>query len=268
MASSCTASILLNTMIVGFLSHPSSFNTVFTAPIWLWMTIELMSATWRRRSVFRASSRVALKEETRWWGNFFIKPTVSLNKIFSPFSNLHTLVFVSSVANNLSSTKVSISVKAFINVDFPALVYPTMDTMKNSSRDATSRSCLFSISRNFFLRAWIFFDTMRLSTSSCFSPGPLVPMPPSILERCVHIRVNLGFVYSNWASSTWSFAWNVFARVANMSRINSLLSITFSSMVFSRFLTCAGVRSSSHISTSTSISFAILDNSRAFPFPM
>ena len=39
---------------------------------------------------------------------------------------MNFLVVVSSVAKSLSSTKTSASVKAFIKVDFPAFVYPTI----------------------------------------------------------------------------------------------------------------------------------------------
>ena len=43
----------------------------------------------------------------------------------------------------------------------------------------------------------------RRSVSSCVSPGPRVPMPPPVRDRCVHKRVRRGNWYSNCANSTW-----------------------------------------------------------------
>ena len=83
--------------------------------------------------------------------------------------------------------------------------------------------------------------TSRRSTSSCVSPGPRRPMPPPCCrDRCVHICLSRGSEYSSWASSTCSRASGVRARVAKMSRINSLRSSTLTPVAFSRLRTWAG----------------------------
>ena len=59
-------------------------------------------------------------------------------------------------------------------------------------------------------------------------------------------------MYSNWANSTCSLACLVLARVAKMSRINSLRSSTFVSRIFSRSRIWAGDKSLSKMMTSAS----------------
>src|SRR5436189_4887231 len=44
---------------------------------------------------------------------------------------------------------------------------------------------------------------IRRSVSSWLSPGPRVPMPPPVRDRCVQRRVSRGSWYSSCASSTW-----------------------------------------------------------------
>ena len=67
---------------------------------------------------------------------------------------------------------------------------------------------------------------MRRSVSSCDSPGPRVPMPPPVRERCVHSRVRRGSWYSSWASSTCRRPSCVWACRAKMSRIRRERSMT------------------------------------------
>ena len=56
------------------------------------------------------------------------------------------------------------------------------------------------------------FSTSRRSSSSCFSPGPRMPMPALMRDRWVHIRFSRGSEYSSWASSTARRASCVLAR--------------------------------------------------------
>ena len=59
-----------------------------------------------------------------------MNPTVSLMTMELLQSRFNFLVVVSRVANNLSSTNTSDSVRVCISVDFPALVYPTREIRK------------------------------------------------------------------------------------------------------------------------------------------
>ena len=85
----------------------------------------------------------------------------------------------------------------------------------------------------------------RRSVSSWDSPGPRVPMPPPVRERCVHRRVRRGSWYSSWASSTWRRPSWVWAWSAKMSRIRRLRSMTLTLSSDSRLFCWAGLSSSS-----------------------
>ena len=120
-------------------------------------------------------------------------------------------------------------------------------------RDSTSLSLRAWISRSLFLRSRIRYPTIRLSSSNWVSPGPRIPIPAAIRERCVHILFRRGKAYISWASSTWSRDSIVLARVAKISRINSLRSKTLTFVAFSRFRIWAGDSSLSNITTSASV---------------
>ena len=90
----------------------------------------------------------------------------------------------------------------------------------------------------------------RRSVSSCDSPGPRVPIPPPVRERCVHRRVRRGSWYSSCASSTWSRPSWVWAWRAKMSRISRLRSMTLTLSRLSRLFCWAGLSSSSATRTS------------------
>ena len=94
----------------------------------------------------------------------------------------------------------------------------------------------------------------RRSVSSWDSPGPRVPIPPPVRERCVHRRVRRGSWYSSCASSTWSRPSWVWAWRAKMSRISRLRSMTLTLSRLSRLFCCAGLSSSSATRTSKPVS--------------
>lgn len=119
-----------------------------------------------------------------------------------------------------------------------------------------------------FLSRLIRFPISRLSVSNWVSPGPLLPIPPAILERCVHMLVSLGRRYFSCANSTWSLASAVWARIAKMSRISAVLSKTLTSSIFSRFRFCAGDSSSSAMIASQSLVSSMALSSSTFPFPI
>ena len=71
----------------------------------------------------------------------------------------------------------------------------------------------------------------RRSVSIWDSPGPRVPMPPSMRpaprrSRCVHSPRMRARLYSSWASSTWSLPSAVWAWSAKMSRMIAVRSMT------------------------------------------
>ena len=123
-----------------------------------------------------------------------MNPTVSVRSAFFPLGRMSSRVVGSSVAKSLSSTRTPAEVSAFMSVDFPALVYPTSATTGISF----FRRCFPCVARSrptssiLSVRRWIFSRMRRRSTSSCCSPGPRVPIPPSWRERCVHARVRRG----------------------------------------------------------------------------
>ena len=148
-------------------------------------------------------------------------------------------------------------------MDLPALVYPTIATTGTLffSRFALVISLCFCTSFSSLRSCDILSFMRRRSTSSFFSPGPLVPIPPPSLDidfPSPDKRLNL---YLSWASSTCILPSLVVALDAKISRITSVLSITFVSRYNSRFFCCAGLSSSSHtmpvapvLSTSSAIS--------------
>ena len=108
----------------------------------------------------------------------------------------------------------------------------------------------------------------RRSVSSCDSPGPRVPIPPPVRERCVHSFVRRGSWYSSCASSTCSRPSCVRACIAKMSRIRRLRSITFTSRTSSRPRCCVGESSSSAMRSVNPVSAFAASNSRALPAPI
>ena len=141
----------------------------------------------------------------------------------------------------------SLLVIAFIKEDFPTLVYPTNDVLKNDCLlllwTLLSESILF----NFFLRFDILFLRILLSTSIWVSPAPaLVPKPPICRSRWVHILVKRGNWYWSLASSTWVLDSFDFALLKKISRMTPLRSINFIfSSNFWKFFVWTGLRSSS-----------------------
>jgi len=101
-----------------------------------------------------------------------------------PSESLKLLVVGSRVAKSLSSARTLLSHNLFIRVDFPALVYPTsaMVGMAFLVRLSLKEFLLFSTSLSCASRKLILLFICLLSTSSFFSPGPLVPIPPPSLE--------------------------------------------------------------------------------------
>ncbi len=69
-----------------------------------------------------ASSSVALKLATRWWGMSRTKPTVSLSMTVRPPPRSHPRVRVVSVAKSRSSAYAPPEVSELKSVDLPALV--------------------------------------------------------------------------------------------------------------------------------------------------
>ncbi len=123
----------------------------------------------------------------------------------------------------------------------------------------------------FFNSSFIFFILsliLLLSTSSFVSPGPLVPIPPPNLDRAKPLPTSLGRRYCNCASSTWSLPSFVLALWAKISRISSVRSSTLTPITFSKFLTWAGVRSSSEITVSIPSARQRPLSSSALPLPI
>ena len=90
----------------------------------------------------------------------------------------------------------------------------------------------------------------RRSVSIWDSPGPLVPIPPSMRpaprrSRWVHSPLMRARLYSSCASSTWSLPSAVWAWSAKMSRITAVRSITGTPSACSRLRSWRGTSSSS-----------------------
>ncbi len=115
-------SILLKTTKTGKFSAlifcKSSVTAIICAAACEWE----VSTTCKSNSASRTSSNVERNAATKWWGSFWIKPTVSVSKKRLPSGSSTWRVVGSSVAKSLSSTNTSASVKALSKVDFPALV--------------------------------------------------------------------------------------------------------------------------------------------------
>ena len=78
--------------------------------------------TWRRRSAYSSSSRVALKASTSWWGSLEMKPTVSEMSTVQVSEMSRVRVVVSKVSKSLSLAGMPAPVRALSRVDLPALV--------------------------------------------------------------------------------------------------------------------------------------------------
>ena len=154
----------------------------------IWKFDEDKSITSIIRSAIWISSSVDLNESIKWVGRFEIKPTVSVNKKGQWPSTLISLVVVSKVANNRSSSKVKsflqllvILINWFIKVDLPAFVYPVI---------ATSGIVFFLLTRLINRFSWIIFSLSSfflirdliwfLFKSIIFSPRPLFWPEPEV----------------------------------------------------------------------------------------
>ena len=173
----------------------------------------------------------------------------------------------------LSGNSPNCSTIRFRIVDFPALVYPTRATC--GIRDC----CLFfrctslvrPTSSSSFFSSVIRCSILRLSSSSFFSPVPLLlmlPLAPPCLLSASYIPTSLGSIYCSLAVSTCNFASLVWARMANISRIRLVRSMIGSSSSFPRFLTCEGVRELSNTISCAPHSSASLRTSVTFPVPI
>ena len=159
---------------------------------------------------------------------------MSENKIGPYLGYLFFRVTESKVANSLSSASWELSVNLLNKVVFPALVYPT---------NATNLFLLFFLEylfisfclcdfSNLSLSLLILLPISLLSVSSWVSPGPLKPIPPFCLSRCVQPLISLVERCFNWASSTCNLPIWDDALEANISRISSVLSITLLSVSY------------------------------------
>ena len=168
-----------------------SSKILFTAAIWSSKSGCEISTTCSSKSASRTSSNVLLNESINCVGNFRINPTVSDSKN-GKLPTTTFLTVVSSVANNLFSTKTSLLLITFINVDFPTFVYPTKATrtiaplLPRCTDICLSMVFIFSFNNDIRSR------TIRRSVSISVSPGPRNPIPPFCRSRCVHKPDNLG----------------------------------------------------------------------------
>ena len=118
------------------------------------------------------------------------------------------------------------------------------------------------------LMSYILRSMCRRSVSSFFSPGPRVPIPPPSLESDFPNPVSLGILYASCASSTCSLPSFDVARLAKISSIRIVRSITRTPTASSRFRSCIPVSSSLKMTVSASMFFAISASSSTFPFPI
>jgi hypothetical protein len=86
----------------------------------------------------------------------------------------------SSVANSMFSASMPALVRQFSSVDFPTLVYPTRASTGSPPffRPLRCRSRCFCTPSILPFNTPILSLRIRLSTSSCVSPGPRSPTPP------------------------------------------------------------------------------------------
>ncbi|MPN44735.1 hypothetical protein SDC9_192300 [bioreactor metagenome] len=143
------------------------------------------SITSRSRSAPDTSSRVALNAATSSGGSLRIKPTVSDSRKLPPFLKLIFLITVSRVEKSWFAANIPQSFESdFKSVDLPLFVYPTSAAVKAPS--------FLRLSRLSFLLLWtssrrkvilfIRLSSFLLCLSNSVSPGPLVPMPPPVLD--------------------------------------------------------------------------------------
>ncbi len=175
------ASALLTTSSSGRPSAPISARTVRTASTWPSKSGAEPSTTWTMRSDSPTTSRVERKASTTWWGSLRTNPTVSVTSTVSPPGRSSCRVRGSRVENSRFSTRTSEPHSRLSRVDFPALVYPTSDTVRWRDRARPLRwvrrvrsSWRRSASSRVIRRT-----RRRRSTSSLVSPGPRVPIPPA-----------------------------------------------------------------------------------------
>ena len=124
---SSTKSALFKRVMMGRSPAPISINTFKVVCACLTRSGDDRSTTCNKKSACTASSKVALKASTSWWGSRRTKPTVSVKSTARPDDNFNLRVVGSNVANNLSSAKTSAPVRRLSSEDFPALVYPTIE---------------------------------------------------------------------------------------------------------------------------------------------
>ena len=124
---SASRSSLLKTRIVGFVAMPSSARIFSTATMCSSKSGLLTSMRCRSTSASLSSSRVARNAAKSSFGRLRMKPTVSVMTASVSRGNRSRELFGSSVAKSRSSARTSLCVSALSSVDFPALVYPTME---------------------------------------------------------------------------------------------------------------------------------------------
>ena len=107
----------------------------------------------------------------------------------------------------------------------------------------------------------------RRSASSLVSPGPRVPMPPPSRDSARPAPTSRGSRYFSCANSTWRLPSRVRARLAKMSRMSCVRSITLRSSRLVTSRSCAGDNSLSKMTTSTSASAAARASSSILPLP-
>ena len=188
------------------------------------------STTSTRRSARLTSSSVARKASTSWCGSLWMKPTVSVR------------------TTRLAVAELDLAARRVERREEPVLGPRRLAAGQRVEQRRLARRWCSPRWRRWaraagpgrapaVSRCWrtcstrslsflILSRMTRRSVSSWVSPGPRVPMPPPVRERCVHRRVRRGSWYSSWASSTWSRPSWVWACWAKMSRMRPLRSRT------------------------------------------
>ena len=189
---------------------------------------------------------------------------------------------MSKVANSMSFSKTCLSslrpyilIKPFIVVDFPVLVYPTKATLGMSFLSRRWRCTLAEV--DISLSSWLMWlirlRIVRRFNSSLVSPAPRLVNPPPVFpavcwsSRWVALVRKRGSWYCNLASSTWRRASFERARLAKISKIKPVRSMTRNWVSFSKLLSWLGVNSSLTTRVSTSRAAATWVSSSIFPFP-
>ena len=170
----------------------------------------------------------------------------------------------------MASSKIPAPVRVFSKLLFPAEVYPTRAATfrLESFRCVRINSRCCSTSRSSFFNLLIRSRIKRLSISSFFSPGPLVPIPPPSLDNEFPSPIRRDALYFNCASSTCILPSLDTALAAKISRINSVRSMILHPNSCSRFFNCTDVSSSSQIIPVASVSHNSSLSSVIFPFPI